>query len=990
MVDVTSGTRTELIRIGFREPSVAFACIESLSKHLDFTRQEVLDLVDPFDADPDSALELLCKQFERSPELAKTWRNDPDLLRTALTLYGASPALAEFFRRHPEQLPLVHSKAHELPSKAQIGAAMAASIEGFDGDAAISAMRVAYRTQLARIALYDVLLDEPAVSLHRVAGVLADLAGATIDTALTLARREISSPPAGFGRFPADEVAAVRLAVIGMGKCGAEELNYVSDVDVLFVAEPREGSEVSVPRAIEIGTRLATATMRIVHEPGFEPGLWEVDPNLRPEGKHGALVRTLDSYLSYYDRWAQNWEFQALLKARAIAGDLELGEQFNAATSKLVWGAAGRDDFVLQVQAMRERVISLIPADEVDRQLKLGPGGLRDVEFTVQLLQLVHGQVDEELRVRSTLEALSALVAGGFIGRDDGAAFANDYRFLRLLEHRVQLRHLRRTHLLPDARDELRSLARAARVDTTAALQERLSEVRRRVRGLHQQVFYRPLLSAVASLPSDSFQLTSAQAEARLRAIGYRDTRGALGHIEGLIRGVSRRATMQRNLLPILLDWLGRGAMPDRGLLAFRKLSEQNGDASWYLRLLRDSNIAARRLCELLSSSAFCATFLELFPEAVQWLDDDDRLSPTSLEALEVEFAGALRRYDDEEQLRRVIRTMRRREMLRLAIGFILGVNEIDDTATGLSDLATATGRAALATVLQTDDVDYPAFAVIAMGRYGGAELGFGSDLDVLYVYDPGEMATEVASQRSKQLVGRLVDVVADPRLPIELDADLRPEGKSGPLARSLAAYEAYYQRWSLGWEAQALLRARPVVGDDGVCAAFSAIAEPVRYREGGLSKADLVEIQRIKARVESERLPRGADPKRHLKLGRGSLSDVEWLVQTVQLQHAHESPALRTTSTLEALAVAVAEGYVPAEDASVLREAWLMSSRIRSAVYLFANTQTDVLPTDPVELDGVARILGYQAGHGVDLENDYLTVTRRARHSFEKLFYGD
>ena len=983
--------RTGLIRLGFRTPSVALGQLLRLEELLGLDREDAAGLVEANDADPDTALDLLVRLFERRPDLIDRWRGDLDLLRTAMTLFGASPAIAEFARRHPEQLERIHGYAHELMSKAQINTAMHAAIEGLGPDAAIRALRVEYRTILGRIALYDLRLAEPTASLHRVAGVLADLAGAALDVAVVIARRLVGSATPGFGTFPIAEVEAVRLAIIGMGKCGAEELNYLSDVDVLFIAEPVDGSDLSTSRAIEIGTRLAATVMRIIHEPQIEPGLWEVDANLRPEGKQGALVRTSDSYLQYYERWAQNWEFQALLKARAIAGDLELGTAFTDRVAPLVWGAASRDDFVLQVQAMRERVISHIPADEVDRELKLGPGGLRDIEFTVQLLQLVHGKVNPALRVRSTLDALSALVADGFIGRDDGAAFANDYRFLRVLEHRIQLRELRRTHLLPDDEDELRILARSARLDGVAALRSELAAVRRQVRSLHQQVFYRPLLSAVAKLPSDSFQLTSEQAEARLRAIGYRDPRGALGHIAALISGVSRRAQMQRNLLPVLLDWLGRGAMPDRGLLAFRKLSEQNGDASWYLRLLRDSNLAARRLCELLSSSVFCATFLELFPEAVQWLDDDARLRPVPLEALEREYAGALRRYDDEAALQRVIRTMRRREMLRLAIGGTVGVTPMADLSQGLSDLATATLRAGLAAVDKLDGEDAaPPFAIIAMGRYGGAELGFGSDLDVLYVYDPDGRDPDAASRQAQQRVRRLADLLADARLPIELDAGLRPEGKSGPLARSLAAYDAYYARWSLGWEAQALLRARPVAGDAGVADRFMAIANRTRYREAGLGPAEVNEIRRVKARVESERLPLGADPRRHLKLGRGSLSDVEWLVQLLQLEHGGTIPQLRTTSTLEGLEVAVDHRLLTAEEGAELDRAWRLASRIRSGVVLYANQQTDVLPTNPAELDGVARLLGYEPGQGLELENDYLTATRHARQVFERRFYGD
>ena len=984
------GIRTRILRAGFRDSQRAAEMLTELGGILALDDDVVLSQFEPFDPEPEVALRELITLFEHRPELAASWRDDLAKLRSVISLFASSSRFVELVRRHPEVVDEVHAESHELPSTIGMHERVLAAIEGLEGDDAIAALRLRYRIELARIALYDLRLPQPEVSLHRIGESLADLASVTIDAAFVLARSELSAPPSGFGRFPAEEIAEVRLAVIGMGKCGARELNYISDIDVMYVAEPAQGSDLTVHRAIEIATRLASTAMHILMDYAVEPPLWEVDANLRPEGKDGALVRTLDSYLQYYHRWAENWEFMALLKARPIAGDMQLGQRFVDAVAPLVWNAGDRDNFVVGVQRMRKRVIDHIPRDEVDRELKLGPGGLRDVEFPVQLLQIVHGQVDEHLRVRSTLDAITALTAEGHIGRDDAAQFANDYRFLRLLEHRVQLRHLKRTHLVPDDPAALRALARGSRIESVEVLQRELAEVRRRVRQLHEKLFFRPLVTAASHLSADQFHLTDERVLVRLRAIGYRDARGALAHIQALTQGVSRRATMQRNLLPVLLEWLAEGTNPDQGLLAFRKLSEQNGEASWYLRLLRDSNLAARRLCEVLSNSAFCASFLELFPEAVKWLDSDAQLKPRSLEELQAEFVGALKRHNDDVRLGRILRGVRRREMLRLALAAVISVDTVDEIAAGLTAIGEFTIGGALAAVRQIDERQYPPFAVIGMGRFGGAELGFGSDLDVLYVYGTDGFEGADAAGAARTLVRRLQELLEDARLPIELDADLRPEGKSGELVRSLTAYQNYYEKWSLGWEAQALLRARGVAGDDHLIAEFTKIADATRYRSSGLAKKELVEIRRIKARMEDERLPRGVDPKRHLKLGRGSLSDVEWLVQTVQLDRGHDIPELRTTSTLSALQVASEHGIINHQDAATLRAAWHLASRVRSGVLLYSNSQSDVLPGDPVALEGVARLLGYEPGSGVELENDYLNATRRARGVFERVFYGD
>jgi len=274
------------------------------------------------------------------------------------------------------------------------------------------------------------------------------------------------------------------------------------------------------------------------------------------------------------------------------------------------------------------------------------------------------------------------------------------------------------------------------------------------------------------------------------------------------------------------------------------------------------------------------------------------------------------------------------------------------------------------------------------MGRYGGAELGFGSDADIMYVYRPAGCEPEVAQKRAEQIVHEIKRLTEDLRLPLDLDLGLRPEGKNGAIVRSLDSYRAYYERWSLTWEAQALLRARGVVGDAALLADFASMADEVRYPPAITADA-IREVKRIKARVEAERLPQGADPARHLKLGRGSLSDVEWLVQLLQLEHAHAVPELRTPSTLHALDAAVAAGLVAEPDADRLRAAWLIASRARSAMTLWTAKTADVLPADRRALEGVARLMEYPPHSATRLDEDYLRTTRIARQVFERLFYG-
>ena len=983
MTSRTTTSRSELARLGFAELS------ETLERIADLEARFGPDLRVPVSdapalwestADPDGALRAFERLLERAPDELRPVLADEAATERLVRLLGASVGLGEFLHRRPAEIALLLGPVTEPWSQERYTESLLAAIDGATGEDARLRLRVRYRRHLAQIALFDVLNVSPTEAFPAVAAGLADLAGAALEAAVDVARREVP--------FPAADVAATPLAVIAMGKAGARELNYVSDVDVIFVTESTD--TIGTDRAVLISTRLAIAATHAITDLAAEPALWEVDANLRPEGKDGALVRTLDSHVAYYERWAKEWEFQALLKARPIAGSADLGERYAAAVGPFVWNSAKRPGFVESVQRMRERVTEHIPDAEVDRQLKLGPGGLRDVEFTVQLLQLVHGRDDESVRVRSTLEAMDALTDAGYVGRPEAARFGPDYALLRVLEHRIQLRRLQRTHLMPSDEEELRVLARSSGLAKSAsALETRWRGVKLEVRGLHERLFYRPLLSAVAASDGD-IVLTSDQAVDRLGAIGFADPAGALSHIRALTQGSSRRAAIQRNLLPVLLRWMAEGPAPDRALLAFRRLSDTLGESSWFLRMLRDSSGAAHSLTTVLSESAFLSGLLERFPEAVAWLDEPDTLlRPRPIESLLAEVTATTARHgDDVDGAAALVRSARRRETLRLGMAAVLGKLDVDALGPALSDVTESTLAGAL-TLARRDAPAGLEFGVIAMGRYGGRELGFGSDADVLYVYRaPAEVPSEQASRAAQTIVRELARLTDDAIHPFDLDIDLRPEGKNGPVVRTLDSYGAYYARWSLTWEAQALLRARGAVGDQQLLRDFEHLADRTRYPDH-IDDQEVREVRRIKARVESERLPRGADPARHLKLGRGSLSDVEWFVQLLQLQHALTVPGLRTTSTLEALDAATEAGFIGAEDAERLGAAWRFASRTRSALVLWSGKTTDVLPVDRIQLEGVARLMEYPPGSASQLEDDYLGITRRARQVFEREFYG-
>jgi [glutamine synthetase] adenylyltransferase / [glutamine synthetase]-adenylyl-L-tyrosine phosphorylase len=950
-------------------------------------------------ADPDLALASLAR-LPHDAELRTALRGDEGFRTRLLAVLGVSAALGAHLGRHPGDWRVLRgAEALRRPSAAELRAGLLAAVGAgpadhepvsdparVPGTDPATALRVAYRRRLLHLAARDLTgADEFA----QVAAELADLAAAALEAALAIARSQLAA-----GSAPGP------LAVVAMGKCGGRELNYASDVDVIFVAGPDPGES---PGA----TKLAAAMIRVCSASTTEEALFSVDPNLRPEGRDGPLVRTLASHRAYYERWAKTWEFQALLKARPVAGDAELGAAYQAALGPMVWQSAQRENFVADVQAMRRRVISSLPADRAGREIKLGPGGLRDIEFAVQLLQLVHGRTDETLRAAATLDALAALAKGGYVGREDASSLAGAYRFLRTVEHLLQLRQLRRTHTLPEDPAVLRQVGRALRAMHPAEVPEQgdpaeelIAQWRRhasQARRLHEKLFYRPLLEAVARLPSEAVRLTQEAARERLEALGYADPAGALRHIEVLTSGVSRRAAIQRTLLPAMLGWFADAAQPDAGLLAFRQVSEALGESSWYLRLLRDDTRVAQRMARLLASSRYATGLLLRAPDAVAMLADDAQLTPRPAATLHADAAGAVRRHAaDAEAAVAAALAMRRRELLRTAAADLLGLAGIEETGEALTTVASATVTAALdaaARKVEQRSGRLPTrICVVAMGRLGGHEMGYSSDADVMFVHEPDDDADEEAATRAahavaEELRGLLARPGPDPALPI--DAGLRPEGRQGPLVRTLASYRAYYQRWSAPWEAQALLRAEPVAGDDGVGAAFMALADEFRYPRGGITDAAVREIRRIKARMEAERMPRGVDPALHLKLGPGGLSDVEWVAQLLQLRHAHAVPALRTTRTLDAVAAARDEGLIAPADTDALAVAWKLAARIRNAVVLVRGRPGDSVPSSQPELGAVARLLGYAPDASQDLVQDYRRAARHARAVMERVFYG-
>jgi glutamate-ammonia-ligase adenylyltransferase len=798
------------------------------------------------------------------------------------------------------------------------------------------------RHEFLRIAARDLVGIEP---FETVAGALADMAADVLDASVELA-------------------SAAGLAVVGMGKLGGCELNYASDVDVMLVS------------AADLDPAIAAHDGKVVID--LARRCFRVDLNLRPEGRNGALVRTLASYEAYWDRWAEPWEFQALLRARSVAGDRELGRAFDEAASRHLWTRPFTAESLRSVRAMKVRSESDVARRGLtERELKLGPGGIRDIEFAVQLLQLVHGGADPELRVQTTLAALDELGDAGYVGRHDVEQLSAAYRFLRTVEHRLQLDDEQQIHALPTDEIELDRLARVLGYPgtTTASATERfMDELRHHqsvARAIHERLWFRPLLEDFAR--GDDRVLTEEVAATRLAAFGFTDVERTRQAVRELTRGLTRASRLMQQMLPLLLDWLSSSPDPDLGLLGLRNLASGPQRSMELASAFRESPEVAQRLCRLLGTSRLLCELLRRNPDMIDSLGDPDALRLRSRDELVAGTRAALEWRGDTAERWLALKRFTDREGLRVAAHDVLNLIDVHQVEYALTNLAEASLEAALAEL----QPQLP-FALIALGRLGGAELSYASDLDVVFVYE-GSSADDFAV--AERLAASLLSSVGGNQPHIyDIDADLRPEGKDGPLARSLDGYREYFDRWAQPWERLAMVRARPVAGDLGVARRFMQLRDDFVWGRP-ITDDDRRDIRRIKARVEHERIPTNEDAQYHLKLGRGTLSDVEFCAQLLQLDND-----VRESGTMAALdALRIADAMSEA-DHDVLAESYRFCEGTRSRLFLVNGASADFLPPRLEELERLAVSLGTTARQ---LRDDYRRVTRRARRVFERLFYG-
>src|SRR5437016_1117358 len=807
-------------------------------------------------------------------------------------------------------------------------------------------------------------------------------------------------PPAG--RSASDPSG---FCVLGMGKLGGEELNFSSDADVLYVYD--KDGRTQGPNPIDhfaFYARLAESVTASVGSPGAAPEggfVFRVDLDLRPEGRNGPIVNAIRGLELYYEAQGAPWERFALLKARPIAGDLATGEEALLRLMPFVFRKyfdLKAIDEMRQLKARAEKEAARAPGID----LKLGRGGIREIEFFVQALQLLHGGRDPNLRVRGTMKALDRLLYAGLISSRDRDELAEAYVVLRRLEHRVQMLAERQTHSMPEDVRENQRLARRTGYQDASAMSADLALHRSRVEARFKDL----LRVASGSGPSEDPRAAAAadpeatpdQRAAALAELGFDQPDASA---EELARLAQKRGTPFQEAQPLgaaLITELAAAPDPDQAL---RHLADLYGGLAYphaTSELLAQSPRTTRLLISLFGSSDYLSRQLLTHPELIDQLVLRGSAALVRERAdLRADLGNRLRAVpeSDLEATLTELRRFRNEEVLRIALHDVAGALAVEQVSRQLSDLADACVEACFSLAWAEIEKRYgkrdATMVVIALGKLGGRELGYHSDLDLLFLYSqPGEHAGnhEYFAKVAQKLISHLTLPLREGTL-YRIDTRLRPSGSAGPLVVSFDALATYHAREARLWERQALLRARAVAGDEALFQRASReVLEPSLFRKLDPKEASR-ELLAMRERMERE-IAGESGGLYNSKLGRGGLVDVEFAAQFLQLAHGAREPSVRSANTSQALALLLKHGHLGPQDHAALARGYRFLRRLESRLRIVRDRSVDRIPESGPELLRLARRMGYSGPRaGEELLADYQRTATQVRGAFLRVLGG-
>lgn len=941
--------------------------------------------------DPDGATLNLARLSEEvgGVTLPRLLASDPRFAHDALFLLGLGSLPGDSLVRDPGLLDVLYERElldSEKDPNALAREAIAVLMRHQDRDRRRSALRRWKRQQFLRIIARDYLLHRPPQTVTREISAVAD---ACVRSALAAAMWDRGYEPDADGRVPG-------LAIIALGKWGSRELNYNSDIDLLCVRVPFEGSL----SGREWGD-LITGMARDIDEPTSEGRVFRVDFRLRPEGASGALVPTLEACANYYQTHGAAWEAQMLTRARCIGGDWQIGKEFEALAQKVAYGAQVGREGIAEIRRNRARIEQRA---DLSKDVKESRGGIRDIEFTVQLLQLVRGVTDPSVRHRNTWHAIDCLARAGVLTELERMRLSEAYDFLRRVEHSLQIQPVSPTRLLPDNDTMLRKIARGlhyrdGRGQTAVGrFMDDYSSHTSATKELCDRLFFNPIPLADTDSGESIRELldphlSDDEAARHLSDIPFADPAEArrrlvfLAHGEPPMRLPEEIQAVFVQLLPALLTVVQRMPDPDAALQWFQRFVARAGGRELLYRFLLDHPPGIELLCRIGGFSDALAQTIVDHPEYLDRVIDPRFVSeqPTvdELRTLLTERLAPLKsaelRLDD-------LRRWRRRELFRIGVQDLLGTLNCQQVTRALTDVAEVCLGVLLDEARQAvDGGEQVPFAIIGCGKLGGGELHYSSDLDVLFVYQSDNPNAAGIAERMAQWLSRESERRTRAGALHELDSQLRPFGKNSQLTRSVKGYRNYYTSHGQTWERLALSRARTVAGDPEVGEAFEALARGIAF-EAPLDDQALNELRQIKVRIEAER---AHDSAGHLdlKLHAGGIMEIEFLAQILQIQNL--PPEACRQNTCDALHQLHDAGVLPDDESDTLTRSYRLLRRFEIRLQLVLERSSGLLPLDPDGLAAAAKRLGWSLSEATEkpelLLADLREVMRSVRTIYER-----
>jgi [glutamine synthetase] adenylyltransferase / [glutamine synthetase]-adenylyl-L-tyrosine phosphorylase len=969
------------------------AALGSLARKLEATIDEVTlarraaRVVQDHAADGQLALATLMKLAEESPSSMRAALADRAKARDLIFCVGASEVVAsEISQAGSEWLGMFDAARTETEVSLLSEMRCDLSAVSTRADAARD-LSLFKRRVFFRIAVADLI---GLIDVKRTMLLMSRLADECIRAACAIALRLVGERAREAGEF----------CVLAMGKLGASELNLSSDIDLVYIFDPPAPGEggIAAARIGEIITELLSS------------GCFRIDMRLRPGGRNSPLAVTFDGALSFYQSFGQTWERAALLRARPVAGSLALGRRLLEELDRFVYRSYLDFDTLRRLRAMKHQIeAELRSPDLIERNIKLGYGGIRELEFIVQALTLIYGGRDPRIRTEKTIEALQRLSDFGYLPAIRARNLAEAYLFLRDVEHKLQIVSGLQTHTLPRNEPEMRQLAVRLSMGKSAKALARLRATLRKHRDLTANQFRETLaggeeesLTRVSDVARAAWRAVSDRviAERGLAALGFAQPKEGAANLEILARGSPhapasvRRSELLETLAPMLLDEISRLPDPDLALRNLADFITAVGARTSFLALLEQHPSTRRVLLSLFASSSYLSTLFIRHPDMLDTLVRSDLARRRrNREEMDRELSGLVNSSTDFESRLDAIRTFRHQEFLRIAIADVAGDLELREVEAELTLLAeTVLSQAlALASAELAPNFEIPAalkLSCIAMGRLGAGEMSYNSDLDLIFVYESGADAMigrEIAARVAQKLIG-ILEARTREGYAYKLDLRLRPSGNQGPLVTSLQGFREYHRQSSAVWERQALVRARVVAGDRELGEAVEAAREEFVFGRG-LSRAEITEIARMRTRMENEI---GAESKTRLNLKQGycGLVDVHFVAQMMALAHGHQYIALRQRATRDLLRELEWLQLLTRDEAAALRDGYEFIARLENRLRIESDQPAWALPTDPNALGPLARRMGYQGTAGPQrLLNDLRARREAIRAAFDSCF---